>query len=242
VAKERGPSEGIVEALMSRRRLAPTEFESRFPAGRLAFPRFPGIAVGEPPPGPAAPTPAEPPQPSPALPPLPPEPIPAPPEAPPASPFAELPYPSPGDRIKAEDFRKLSQALQIVSDAYALAGATFGYPFGQVKLALAAQQYEIARIVSASGTELANTADAALDDRKVLHVSPVVLGERRVTVVVAEGADVRRYMPDLRGLTYRQAAARIQAELGDLTAGGPPMVTPPLQGLTLTEAARRISG
>jgi hypothetical protein len=110
-----------------------------------------------------------------------------------------------------------------------------------VKLALAAQQYEIARVVTVSGVE-ASPADAALDNRKVLHVAPVVLGERRVAVVVTEATETRRYMPDLRGLTYRQAAERIQAELGDLTVGGAPIVTPPLQGLTLTEAARRMSG
>ena len=66
----------------------------------------------------------------------------------------------PGDRIKAEDFRRLSQGLQVLADAYALSGATFGHPFGQVKLALAAQQYEIARVVSVHGVELPSPDDA----------------------------------------------------------------------------------
>lgn len=237
MAEERRAPEALVDALLSRRRLAPGMFEPR-----LDLPSFetvePGPFTPQPQPQPPAP-PVQPPQPSP---PPPAPPMAAPPQAPPESPFAELPYPSPGDRIKAEDFRRLSQALQVVFDAYALAGATFGFPFGQVRLALAAQQYEVARVLSASGTEIADPAGGALDDRRVLHVAPVVLGDRRVTVVLSEVAETRRYMPDLRGLTYRQAAERIQAELGDLTVGGAPMLTPQLEGLTLTDAARRVTG
>jgi hypothetical protein len=171
-----------------------------------------------------------------------PAPLPTPPQAPPANPFAELTFPSPGDRIKAEDFRRLAQALRTLADTYALSGATFGYPFGQVKLALAAQQYEVVRVVSVYGAELPNAADTSLDDRKVIQVAPVVLGERRVSVVVTEAADTRRTMPDLTGLTYRQAIERIQSQLGDVIAGGGPMVVPQLEGLSLTEAARRVSG
>ncbi len=172
-------------------------------------------------------------------------PVPTPPQAPPANVFAELTFPSPGDRIKAEDFRRLSQALRILSDAYALQGASFGYPFGQVKLALAAQQYEVARVVSVYGAELTNLGDPSLDDRKVLAVTPTVLGERRVAVVLTEqpaAVDSRRNMPDLSGLTYTQAQARLQSELGDLISGGGPINVPDLSGLTMTEATQRMSG
>lgn len=205
------------------------------PAGADVPPEAPPAAP------PPAPKPVEaPPTGLPAAPP----PMPTPPLAPPANPFAELPFPSAGDRIKADDFRRLSQSLRVLYDTYALSGATFGYPFGQVKLALAAQQYEIARVVSVYGTELADVTDASLDNRKVLQVAPVVLGERRVTIVVtdAAAADTIRHMPNLLGLTYRQAADRIQSELGDAVARGGPMVVPDLTGLTITEATRRVSG
>jgi hypothetical protein len=233
-----GPRRGEIplDALLSRRTLgrvavSQPELSAVFAEAPRFEPVGPRIPIPLPEPGP----PSSPPPPAESLPP--PASPPMPPQAPAETPFTALAYPSPGDRIKAEDFRRLSQALQVVADTYALAGATFGYPFGQAKLALAAQQYEIARVVTVSGAE-ASPADTALDSRKVLHVAPVVLGERRVAVVVTEAAETRRYMPDLRGLTYRQAAERVQAELGDLTVGGAPMITPRLQGLTLTDAAR----
>jgi hypothetical protein len=192
---------------------------------------------------PAAPPPAVTPPPAAAPPPAPAAPLPPLPQAAPANPLADLPYPSRGDRIKAEDFRQLAQALQVLADAFALSGATFGHPFGQMKLALAAQQYEIARVVSVHGAELAGADDASLDDRRVLQVMPVVLGERRVSVVLSEtAADTRRYAPDLTGLTYRQALERLRLHLGDAAARGGPMLVPQLTGLTLTEAGRRLSG
>jgi hypothetical protein len=170
-------------------------------------------------------------------------PVPPLPQAAPTSPFAELPFPSPGDRIKADDFRRLAQALQVLADVYALSGATFGHPFGQVKLALAAQQYEVARVVSVHGVELTDPDDASLDGRRVIQVMPLVLGERRVSVVVTETvADTQVYMPDLTGLTYGQAVERLRAQLGEAGTRGGPMVVPDLTGLTLTEANRRVGG
>jgi hypothetical protein len=208
--------------------------------------RLPRVAIDQPdvtpeppppPPSPPPPPPAPPPQPQVAA-----QPVPTPPQAPPANPFADLTFPSPGDRIKAEDFRRLSQALRTLSDTYALAGATFGHPLGQVRLALAAQQYEVARVVSVYGSEPIAPNDTSLDDRKVLEVTPLVLGERRVSIVVTEAAETRRYMPNLVGLTYAQAADQIRAQLGDVIARGGPIAAPQLEGLTLTEAAQRVTG
>jgi hypothetical protein len=214
----------------------------RLTGEEIEQPQPPPEQPGAPPP-PPLPTPAPP---SPGLAPPPPGPVflpvPTPPQAPPANPFADLTFPSPGDRIKAEDFRRLSQALRILSDTYALAGATFGHPLGQVRLALAAQQYEIARVVSVYGSEPIDPNDTSLDDRKVLEVTPLVLGERRVAIVVTEAADTRRYMPNVVGLTYSQAAEQIRAQLGDVIARGGPIVVPPLEGLTVSEAAQRVSG
>jgi hypothetical protein len=180
-------------------------------------------------------------EPAPPSPPAPAPPAPAPPQAPAADPFAELPFPSPGDRIKAEDFRRLSQGLRTIADAYALAGAAFGQPLGAVRTALAAQGYEVARVVASGGAELA-AGDTSLDARKVLHVAPLALGQRRVGVVVAEPAEARRQMPNVVGMTYRQAQALIQQQLGDLAAQGGPVTVPTLTGRTLSEAQRAVSG
>jgi hypothetical protein len=193
-----------------------------------------------PPPTPPPPTPpiAAPPPPVPA----PPPPI-TPPAAPAEDPFGALPMPQPGDRIRAEDFRRLSQSLRVIADAYALAGAAFGYPFGQVKLALRAQGYEITRVVSVHGVELAVADDPSLDARKVLQVAPLVLGLAQVGVVVTEVAEVRqRQMPNLIGLSYRDAGARVREQLGDALAGAGPMTVPNLVGSSLSAAQRSVGG
>ena len=170
----------------------------------------------------------------------PPAPMTPPPPAPSSNPFGELPFPSPGERIKADDFRRLSQALRVLADAYALAGSTFAQPFGQVRFALAAQGYEIARVVSVNGTELTAPDDTSLDSRRVLQVMPVALGDRRVSVVLTETADTRRFMPDVTGLNYPAAVQRSREQLGDDALRGGPIAVPPLQGLTLTEASARV--
>jgi hypothetical protein len=171
----------------------------------------------------------------------PPPPAPAPPQAPAADAFADLPFPSPGDRIKAEDFRKLSQGLRTIADAYAMAGAAFGQPLGAVRTALAAQGYEVARVVATGGAEL-GAGDTSLDNRKVLHVAPLAIGQRRVGVVIAEAAEAARQMPNIVGMTYRQAQAVVGQQLGDVAARGGPMTVPSLTGRTLSEAQRAVSG
>src|SRR5688500_10223525 len=117
----------------------------------------PGLMFREPSP-PPAPPPAPPLAPPPLAPPvvLPP-PLPA---APVINPFASLPFRSPGDRIKADDFNALAKGLQIIGDAYVLAGALFGVPFGQAKLQLTSQQYEIERVMTVFGAEVSAQADA----------------------------------------------------------------------------------
>src|SRR5687768_17602919 len=92
------------------------------------------------------------------------------------NPFSSLPFPSPGERIKADDFKKLSQALRIVADMTALSGTLFGRSFGDVKLTLASQGYQILRAMSVFGAEIDNLGDASLDSRKVIQVIPVALG------------------------------------------------------------------
>src|SRR5690349_6126693 len=82
-----------------------------------------------PPPTPAPPPPSPAPPPQPAIP-----------AAPLTNPFTSLPLRSPGDRIKSDDFNALAKGLQLVGDAYVLAGALFGVPFGQARVQLAAQQ------------------------------------------------------------------------------------------------------
>jgi hypothetical protein len=49
-------------------------------------------------------------------------------------------------------------------------------------------------------------------------------------------------MPNLIGLTHRQAAERMQQELGDVLAGAPPITVPDLVGRTLAEAERTVGG
>ncbi len=157
------------------------------------------------------------------------------------SPFEELPFPSPGDRIRADDFKKLSLGLRIIYDAYLLSSALFGRNFSEAKLVLAAQQYQVSRVMSVFGTEISDPADTSLDNRKVIQVAPVALGERRVTVVLTEAVDTRRFAPNLLGLTYRDASERLRALLGDVSLPGTPPSAWQLVGLSLADAKQLIS-
>jgi hypothetical protein len=190
--------------------------------------------VQTPPPAPAPPAPAQtspPPTPQPMPPTAPVVPAPA-----PDSPFAHLPFPSPGDRIKADDFKALSQSLNIIYNMVVLSGSLFGFTFAEAKAALTAQRYSIQRVMTVFGNELTNLADTSLDSRKVVQVVPVAPGDPRVMVVVTEAVDTRRIAPNLVGLTYRDAASRIQTLLADVTITGNPPSAPQLTGLTLTGA------
>jgi hypothetical protein len=156
--------------------------------------------------------------------------------APGANPFPGLPFPAPGDRIKADDFKALSQALTIIADMTVLSGSLCGHPFGTAKMALVSQGYQIVRVISVFGAELDNLGDASLDSRKVIQVLPVMLGERQLVVVVTEAVDTRRFAPNLLGLTYQEAQERLRVLVGDMAQAGAPPIAPPLIGVTLDQA------
>lgn len=243
---------------MEMRRISGIEAaESARPVGRMAIlsDRIrplevfrPGVADRIAPLQPMPLQPFTPPVPPPASPPvlLPPAPVAEPTLTAPApgNPFAALPHPAPGDRIRADDFKNLSQALRIIYDAFALSAALYGYSLGEARLALASREYEIARVLTTGGAEPGGPGDPSLDGRRVLQVIPIVLGERRVSVLVGETVENRRYMPDLvgSGVTYGQAAQVVRDRLADLPTTGAPMVVPDLNNLSLTDAYRVLVG
>lgn len=182
------------------------------------------------PPRPVAPPPAPSPEPPPAATPAPPLPA-----ATNETIFDKLPFPQAGERIRAEDFRALSQALTVVADSVALASALLGQSYGQARMALTAQQYVIERVLTIFGAELADPGSASLDDRTVLSVAAVKLGDRRVDIVLSEAVDTRQMTPNLLGLTYDDANERMRLLVGDGAGGAIP--APQMVGLTLDEAA-----
>ena len=170
----------------------------------------------------------------------PPRPVPLP--TPPAgNPFAALPFRSPGDRIKADDFNALARGLQVISDLYALSGALFGVAFAQAKLHLASQRFEVLRVMTVFGTEIDTPTDSTLDNRKVIQLVPVGLGERRVMVVVTEAVETRRFAPNLLGLNYRAALERHGAVLGEVTFPTTPTNAAPLVGRSLKDARQALT-
>jgi hypothetical protein len=190
----------------------------------LVDPAFRVIPSTAPPPQPTPP-----PAPvAPAAPPLP--------AAPVTNPFAALPFRSPGDRIKSDDFNALARGLQIIGDAYVLAGALFGVAFAQARAQLAAQQYQIDRVMTVFGTEVSAQTDGSLDSRKVIQIVPTVLGERRVMIVVTEAVETRRLAPNLLGLTYADAVERQRAAFGEGTFPAVSMTAAPLVGRSLADA------
>jgi hypothetical protein len=163
------------------------------------------------------------------------------PSAPTSNPFEVLPFPNPGDRIRADDFNTLSKSLRIIYDVYVLSGSLFAVTFAQAKLLLASQQYEIQRVMTVFGTEIDNLTDTSLDNRKVVQVIPTVLGERRLMVVVTEAVETRRFAPNLMGLTYQAASERLRAVLGEITFPTTPTNATQLVGLSLKEAKQILS-
>lgn len=174
--------------------------------------------------------------------PLPPVPIPQP-SAPPVVPlapaentFSSLPFPSPGDRIKAEDFKRISQSLLLIHDALMLSASLLGRTFAEAKQALVSQQYEIQRVMSVFGNEVTQLDDASLDGRKVIQVIPLELGTKGVAVVLTEAVETRRTVPNLMNLTYREASERLHGILGDVSVPSNPMTAQQLVGLSLDQA------
>jgi hypothetical protein len=163
------------------------------------------------------------------------------PAAPAANPFHSLPFPAPGDRIKADDFKALSQALTVIADLASLSGSLFGRTFGEAKMALTGQGYQIVRVMSVFGLELANLGDAVLDSRKVIQILPVMLGERQLVVVVTEAVDTQRLVPNLLGRTYQEAQDHIRALVGNVPPTGTPPTAPSLVGVTLAQVLQALN-
>jgi hypothetical protein len=234
----------INEKILSAARLVPqtsltaTELDGAISVlGRPTLPRpipspRPPVPVPVPTPTPAPAPPAVAPAPAAALPP----PAPVVPAPPADSPFAHLPFPSPGDRIKADDFKALSQSLNILYNMTVLSASLFGYTFADAKAALMGQRYAIQRVITVFGNELTNLADTSLDNRKVIQIIPAAPGDPRVMVVVTEAVDTRRFAPNLVGLTYTDAVSQIKTLLADVTITGAPPSAPQLTGLTLASA------
>jgi hypothetical protein len=178
------------------------------------------------------------------LPPQPPAATPAPPVLPPAptdNPFENLPFPSPGDRIRADDFKRLSQALKVIVDMTALSASLFGRTFSEAKAALLGHGYQIARVMTVFGTEIDNLADSSLDGRKVVQTVPAELGLHQVMVIVSEAVDTRRFVPNLMGLTYPDAQERVKTLVGEPSPGSAPPTVPQLVGLGLGDVQQAIS-
>lgn len=169
-----------------------------------------------------------------------PVPVPAAPAGAVNNPFSELPFPSAGDRIKSDDIKKLSQSLRILYDACMLSSVLQAHTFGEARLALKSQQYQIQQVITVFGTVLENPDDASLDARKVLQVIPVELGQRQVTVIVTEAVETRRFAPNLLGLTYRDAAERLRLLAGDMIQGIPARPVPQVTGMTLGQAREQL--
>ncbi len=193
---------------------------SLMPPGR----RISGLTAGAARPSPAAPQP-------PAA-----APLPAVPAAPPANPFDDLAFPDPGDRIRSDDFKALSRSLAVIRDAFALSGSLLGQSFGDAKRILAGQQYVIQRVMTVFGTEIARLDDPALDQRQVIQVLPLELGEPQVAVIVTEAVDSQRVMPNLLGMSYNDAQAELRKVLAGATLPTTAVAAPDLVGRSLAEA------
>jgi hypothetical protein len=153
-----------------------------------------------------------------------------------SNPFQELPFPSPGDRIKADDFKKLSSSLVILHDMSILSSALFGQTFGDIKPALAMQNYVVESVLTVFGTELQDSENSALDNRKVLQAIPVELGSNRLLIVVSEAVEMSRLTPNLIGLTYQDAMEKLRALMGDVTFPQTDIQVQSLVGQTLNQA------
>ncbi len=156
-----------------------------------------------------------------------------PPAAPRTNPFAELPFRSPGDRILADDFNKLSQALDQIAKSVQLSSALFGARFGQARPLLESHGYQIRRAVSVFGNAVADLHEESAADRLVVSVSLAELGAPDVDVVLSERVEGRRFVPDLRGRTYPQAMEAIRNLLADVPVPASPGPAPTLVGSTL---------
>jgi hypothetical protein len=152
-----------------------------------------------------------------------------------------LPFPSPGDRVKADDFKALSQSLKQLYDLFVLTSTLFGRPYGDVRLLLGSRGYQLARVVTVFGNEITDVTDTSLDSRKVLQVVPAEPGHPAVMLVLAEAVDNRLFTPNLTsGINYTTAVEQVKSVLGNTVRQGAPINTPQLVGLSLADAFNMI--
>jgi len=184
------------------------------------------------PPSPAPPSPAPtPPAPAPpvaVLPVLPP--------VPDENPFNHLPFPAPGDRIRADDFRQLSSCLQLIQASTQLSAALFGQTVAAARPFLAAQGRVLSRILSVFGTVLEDATNTSFDQRVIMMVLPVVIGEPEVQVIVSEEVETRRLTPNLVDLNYAAADGALRASIGQGTVAASPTRVPNVTGIALADA------
>jgi hypothetical protein len=164
----------------------------------------------------------------------------APPQAPRTNPFADLPYRSPGDRILADDFNRLSQALDQLAQAFRLSSALFGARLGDARPVLEGNGYRVRRAVSVFGNLLQDVQEESAADRLVVSVSLVALGGVEVDLVLSERVEGRRFVPELRGRTYAQARDAIRNLLADGPVPAPPGPAPALVGSSLSDARNQL--
>lgn len=157
-----------------------------------------------------------------------------PPSAPRSNPFGDLPYRSPGDRILAKDFNRLSQALDQLAESYRLSSALFGARLGEARPLLESSGYRIRRAISVFGNRLEDLQDESAAARLVVSVSLASLGGAEVDVVLSERVEGRRFVPELRGRTYDQAREAIRNLLADAPVPPSPGPMPSLVGSTLS--------
>jgi hypothetical protein len=226
---------GFTTGVMGRLRASPllTDVAAIAPAGERMLTRA-AIDRRRLIPRPPLPTPAPAPAPAPAPPAL------RLPEPSPENVFMNLPFPSPGDRIRADDFKTLAQALRAIYDAHVLAGALCGVTFAEARTALATHRYQIVRVMTVFGNVLGSPDDPSFDAARVLQVWPAVLGDRNVTVIVSEAIETRRFAPNLVGLNYAQAMDQLRTVIGSAAMTGAPVTAPDLNGRTLAEASQAI--
>ena len=163
------------------------------------------------------------------------------PAVPDENPFNHLPRPSPGDRIRADDFRQLSSCLELVHDSALLSAAVFGFTLAEARSFITSQGRAIAGVLSVFGAVLNDGSDPSLDQRRVVQVLPVVLGEPEVHVVVTEAVETRRLTPTLAGLSYRTAVDQVRGSLGQGTVPAVAMRAPSLVDLSLAAAVNAVT-
>jgi hypothetical protein len=196
---------------------------------RLILPTIPPAPVA---PAPPPPAPTPPPAPVAALPTLPP--------VPDENPFNHLPFPAPGDRIRADDFRQLSLCLQLLQASTQLSAALFGQTVAAARPFLAAQGRVLSRIMSVFGSVLEDASDTSFDRRIIMMVLPVVIGEPEVQVIVSEAVETRRLAPELRGNSYAAAEGALRASIGQGTISASPTRVPQVTNISLADAIASI--